>query len=349
MCQKSRALTQGQVRVIRDQIHSEMASCLSPGGAIPASLYHASPSPAPRASLSTPRRPRKEHACRHGRSLGLSGVAACVLWIVSLLYSPPLPRQPPPSLSLWPPPPPPYPSRSHRQGPSPPQLSVPPPLSPLPPRLLPASPPQLIIETKRRSRSSSSSSSSDHSPSLHIRRRGRDYSRAKSVPDSSQAASQARGALPAKSSAGAWLARAASRQRAAAAQRRAAQRKAPSAASAASPAVIGASAAARLRGGDGQLDRAMRAQDQDQALRPLPQLPREEEWMRQWAQPSERWGLVSVSGARREEEDPRVAHCSRTSCLRVFGERHTATNWLVRTGWSGLITLTLTPDPHPRP
>tara|TARA_B100000795_G_scaffold155203_2_gene116403 strand:+ start:512 stop:1411 length:900 start_codon:yes stop_codon:yes gene_type:complete len=37
-----------------------------------------------------------------------------------------------------------------------------------------------------------------------------------------------------------------------------------------------------------------------------------------------------VGGAKREEEDPRLAQCSRTSCLRVFGERHTATNWLVR-------------------
>ena len=42
------------------------------------------------------------------------------------------------------------------------------------------------------------------------------------------------------------------------------------------------------------------------------------------------WFLVSRGVAKRDAEDPRVAQCSRRSCLRVYGERHTATNWLVR-------------------
>ena len=108
------------------------------------------------------------------------------------------------------------------------------------------------------------------------------------------------------------------------------QRKAPSA----SAASAASAAAAPLRGGDRQPDQAMREEEQDRALRPEPKRPprsqRPQEWLRQWARPSERWGLVSVGGAKREEEDPRLAKCTRTSCLRVFGERHTATNWLVR-------------------
>ena len=42
------------------------------------------------------------------------------------------------------------------------------------------------------------------------------------------------------------------------------------------------------------------------------------------------WFLVSRGVTKRDAEDPRVAQCSRRSCLRVYGERHTATNWLVR-------------------
>lgn len=43
------------------------------------------------------------------------------------------------------------------------------------------------------------------------------------------------------------------------------------------------------------------------------------------------WALVSVSvAATAAAADPRVALCGAGDCLRVFGERHTATNWLVR-------------------
>ena len=318
--------------------------------------------PPPRTTLlSTPRRPRKpEQACCHRhRIIVLGSASACVLWSAGLLSSPPPPPQPP----LWPPPPPsqlmsPEPWRaanirlSLAEAPS--SQLLPPPS----PQLLPPPPP----ETKRRSRYRSGDP-----PSLHIRRRGRTQSSS----DSSQAPSAARGTPRAKGSAGAWLARAASRQRerVAAAQRkgkgRTAQRKAPSASTASTTALTSAAsasaasaAAAPLRGGDRPPDQAMRAQEQDRALRPEPKRPprsqRPQEWLRQWARPSERWGLVSVGGAKREEEDPRLAQCSRTSCLRVFGERHTATNWLVWllyvcTQLAGMAPHPLTSCPHPHP
>ena len=318
--------------------------------------------PPPRTTLlSTPRRPRKpEQACCHRhRIIVLGSASACVLWSAGLLSSPPPPPQPP----LWPPPPPsqlmsPEPWRaanirlSLAEAPS--SQLLPPPS----PQLLPPPPP----ETKRRSRYRSGDP-----PSLHIRRRGRTQSSS----DSSQAPSAARGTPRAKGSAGAWLARAASRQRerVAAAQRkgkgRTAQRKASSASTASTTALTSAAsasaasaAAAPLRGGDRPPDQAMRAQEQDRALRPEPKRPprsqRPQEWLRQWARPSERWGLVSVGGAKREEEDPRLAQCSRTSCLRVFGERHTATNWLVWllyvcTQLAGMAPHPLTSCPHPHP
>eukprot|EP00964_Phaeocystis_antarctica_P151225 scaffold118782_cov63-Phaeocystis_antarctica.AAC.2 len=189
------------------------------------------PRPPPRTTLlSTPRRPRKpEQACCHQhRILVLGSASACVLWSAGLLSSPPPPPQPPP----WPPPPPPQlispePWRAANIRLSlkaiaetpPPQLLPPPSPQLLPPPspqlLLPPSPqlllppsPQLLPlpppETKRRSRFRSGDP-----PSLHIRRRGR----TKSSSDGSQAPSAARGTPRAKGSAGAWLARAASRQR----------------------------------------------------------------------------------------------------------------------------------------